>query len=119
MYACTQHPRCIHRFNSLLQAWLHELGHALHYIASAPAGAPSDGSQQAGQPPTAAAPTAAPGTFPAAGPLPLLSGMSCPHDLKEVPSHLMEQLLRHPRALQALSCHARLGSSLPIRDASR
>jgi len=75
---------------SILRALLHEVGHALHHLASAAA---AGGSVRRGA-----------------------SGVGA--DLRELPAHVMEHLLRHPPALGLLGRHARLGVSLPARDAA-
>ncbi|EFJ50712.1 hypothetical protein VOLCADRAFT_88514 [Volvox carteri f. nagariensis] len=51
--------------------------------------------------------------------LALLSGSSCPLDIREVPSHLMEHVLRDPGCVRQLSRHGRLDCPLPLRDCAR
>ncbi|GFR52335.1 hypothetical protein Agub_g14875, partial [Astrephomene gubernaculifera] len=157
-----------------LKAWLHELGHALHHVASAAAcGVLSASDLLPPQPPeascestsassgripssaataglgnptsnatrnmdhnTASATTSASssttGTTSAStstststrttsnsGLLALLSGVSCALDLRELPSHLLEHVLREAGGVRLLARHGRLDCPLPQRDCAR
>ncbi|GIL70152.1 hypothetical protein Vretifemale_1013 [Volvox reticuliferus] len=51
--------------------------------------------------------------------LALLSGSSCPLDVREIPSHLMEHLLRDQECVRQLSRHGRLDCPLPQKDCIR
>lgn len=73
-----------------LKCIFHEMGHALHHLLS---------SYHAASLHT--------------------SSSSCPTDIKEMPSHLMEHFTRDPASLHLLSRHYRLGHPLPPKDCTR
>ncbi|KAG2491772.1 hypothetical protein HYH03_009933 [Edaphochlamys debaryana] len=130
-----------------LKAWVHELGHALHHLASAaaapvtcassllppsppsspsPASSSPASSSPASSPPSPASSPAPPPSPPPPRPPPpppsllaLLDASALPLDLRELPSHLLEHALRCPPALAALARHGRLDCPLPPRDAAR
>ena len=84
-----------------LKAFLHELGHALHFLLSAQ---PRHQHQPQAQVQAGPQPQAGPQALPSLQPQPqaeiealpllLLSASSCPTDLKEVPSHLFEHFAK-------------------------
>eukprot|EP00798_Chlamydomonas_sp_ICE-L_P012765 gene12765-16015_t len=127
-----------------LRSFLHELGHALHYICSAsgpggkdspaPPGRRGPGGKDSPAPPAPPGPRGPGGKD---SPAPQNSSNSnasalpsvpyhlmgaaayAPMDLKEIPSHVFEHFCKDPRMLHVISQHRRLGVPLPQADCVR
>ncbi|GAX74344.1 hypothetical protein CEUSTIGMA_g1793.t1 [Chlamydomonas eustigma] len=119
-----------------IRAFLHELGHALHFICSSSSVGNEVAESSSGPPQARTATTSTPPPLHASAagdsysatssslqspliilPPPQLSATYCPLDIKELPSHLLEHWGKDPACLQVLSQHWRLGTPLPPRDA--